>query len=394
MVSIPPSPRLGIDLRVLQQLRVGSSISRVELARQLSVAPSTVGTHVDHLVRVGLLRERKGESVSAGRPPTIVELNPEAGQFIGIDLDARQMYGASVDFSQRLLRDRTEMIAARETAEEVVERIGDVIEDVRDQSRELLGIGIAVPGTVDVSSGRVVHYRHIRGWQDFPLAEEVSSRFDVPVCIENNVRTMAHAEHCFGQAKALQHFVCLGIRSGIGAGIFIDGEIYRGIDGLAGEIGIWPSGCGKDNQTLEEIASLRAITERLSQAVRSGKAKNLKRTRNRVTMEGVIAAVQAGDPVVLKVLRESAQAIGRAITQVSLVVNPELVILCGPLAVLDDAFIAPVQEMVNDLIRPHRREVPSIVASKLGPLAGALGAATLAIEGWKPRDIRSESKNR
>ncbi len=368
-----------------------SGVSRVELSRQLSIAPSTIGTHVDHLVQTGFLRERRGETVAAGRPPTMVELNPEAGQFIGVDLDAREVYGVSVDFAQRLLRDRTETIGTRESADEVIDRIGRVIQDVRDQSRDLLGIGIAVPGTVDISTGRVLRYRYIRGWQDIALADEITSRFGVPVCIENNMRTMAFAERCFGQAKTTDDFVCLGIRSGIGAGVFINGEIHRGSSGMAGEVGVWPcdairfTGEAKDSDcTLEEFASLRAIMDRLADSVRSGSSTDLQLVRNRVSMEGLFAAIEIADPLVLHVLRQAAEVVGRAVAQMSLLLAPEKIIISGPLATATDAFMTPLREAIEQILNSHQSPIPTVLASELGTLAGALGAATLAIQTWKP----------
>ena len=380
-----------IDKQVLSHLRVGQGISRVELARQLSIAPSTVGMYVDRLVSTGFLCERRGKTVSAGRPPTIVELNPEAGQFVGIDLDAREIYGVSVDFAQRLLRDRTEMIAARESASGVIEQIGRVIEDVKSQSRDLLGIGIAVPGTVDISRGRVLHYRHIRGWRDLALADIISSYFNVPVRIENNVRTMAFAERSFGLAKRTNNFVCLCIRSGIGAGIFIDGEIYRGSSGLAGEIGVWP--CGKtvaarnamqQNATLEEVASLRAIFDQLTQAVKNGRTTSLKLLRNRVAVDGLFRAIEAGDQFVLKTLRDSAEVVGKAVAQMSLLVDPEQILISGPLAAAEESFVVPLREAVEHYLPRNHTGIPTVSGSQLGPLAGALGAASLAVQAWQP----------
>jgi len=387
----PPISRT-IDKQVLSHLRIGDEISRVELARQLSIAPSTVGSYVDRLISTGFLCERKGKSVSAGRPPTIVELNPEAGQFIGIDLDARHIYGVSVDFAQRLLRDRTEMISARESAHDVIKHICRVIEDVKSQSRDLLGIGIAVPGTVDISKGRVLHYRHIRGWRDIDLADKIASHFNVPVRIENNVRTMAFAERSFGQAKRTDSFVCLCIRSGIGAGIFVNGEIFRGFSGLAGEIGMWPCEntvtTGNDSHQdprLEEIASLRAILNYLAKTIKSGRSTSLKLVRNRVTVEALFEAIKAGDQLVLNTLRDAAKVVGKAVAQMSLLIDPEKIIVSGPMAAAVDSFVVPLRESVEHHLPRNHPLVPKISASQLGPLAGALGAAALAVEAWQPK---------
>ncbi|QGJ69945.1 Hypothetical protein PBC10988_16340 [Planctomycetales bacterium 10988] len=376
----------NIESSVVQQIRLLQGVSRVELARQLSIAPSTVGIHVDRLVDQGYLRNGERPESTAGRPPTLIELNPEAGQFIGIDLDSRQVYGASVDFAQRLLRDRTVSVKSNESAEGVLKIIEEVINDVKDRSRNLLGIGIAVPGTVDGAKGMALHYRYIRGWQNLPLAERLQDRFGVPVSLENNIRAMAMAERWFGQGKTVDDYLCLGIRSGIGSGMVLGGELFRGPHNFAGEIGAWPcrSACGTESKTLEEVASLRAMLRQLTKSVRAGNATSLTLRRNRVTIDAMLAAAEENDPLVKKVLREAAVAVGRAVAQMTLLIDPEMIIVAGPIANTNDAFLAPLRDTIEHLLPPMHAQMPKVVVSELGDLVGALGAAALAVHAWQP----------
>jgi N-acetylglucosamine repressor len=376
---------------LIQRVRLTDGVSRIELAREMGLAPSTIGQYVDRLIDNGVLREGKKCQCSAGRPPTILELNPHVGQFVGVDIEARQVSATAIDFSQESLYRCKEKIHASDSAETVIERINAIISDVAGRERQLLGIGVGVPGTVDNRRGVAVHYEFIRGWRDIPLANRLSRKFGVPVYLENNIRAMALAERWFGRARRVENFVCLGVRSGIGAGVVIDGKLHRGLGNMAGEIGGWP--CPSTNKeldhspadTLEHKASVRAILRQLTEESRNGAKTSLKVSANRmVTIEDVLRAAGSGDPLVAKVLRQAAEYIGRTICQINLLLNPEQIIIAGPLAELEDGFLKPIRNVVEGLTPQLHGLVPRIEASQIGEFGGALGAAALAVHNWTP----------
>jgi predicted NBD/HSP70 family sugar kinase len=373
-----------IDSSVVQLIRAQEAASRVELARTLDIAPSTVGIHADGLIARGVLRETQPASRSRGRPPTLLELNPHAGQFIGVDLDARAMFATSVDFAQQPLHHCSDLLRYDDSADAVVRRMKSLITDVTDRSRPLLGIGIAVPGTVDVDRGLGVHYEYIPSWRDVPLVEQFSNHFSVPVFLENNIRTIAIAEQCFGRCGQISDFICVGIRSGIGSGIVIDGELYRGPGGLAGEIGGWPCSAEGEATTLESVASVRSILEQLTRAVRNKKPTSLKLYRNRVTLDALLEAAHAGDPLTLNVLNRSAAAVGRVVAQMAVLLNPRMIVIAGPLAEAGDVYLLPLHETVERLLSTVHAEMPAIELSTLGERVGATGAAALALKSWNP----------
>ncbi len=384
--------QFDIVTSVMQRLRLLKSISRVELARQLSIAPSTVGIHVDRLVELGFLRQGNRQESGSGRPATLIELNPEAGQFIGIDLDSREVHGVSVDFAQRVLRDRTVSVRSNESASSVLERIESVIEDVRDQSRELLGIGIGVPGTVDIRRGIAIHYQFIRGWRNIPLVKRLEDRYLVPVHIENNIRAMAMAERWFGQGKEVENYVCLGVRSGIGSGLILNGELYRGLHHLAGEIGCWPCHISGVDQPmpLEHAASLSAILQKMTAGVRAGKSTRLSLFRGKVTVEKMLEAVSQGDEFCFDVLREAGELIGQVIAQMTLMLDPQKIIIAGPIAKTGDAFLLPLCSSLKHLLPAMHSKVPEVTYSQLGELVGALGAAAIAVHAWEPKECKEK----
>lgn len=384
MHSTPASPPTSqlIPTAVVHQLRLGKGVSRVDLARRLGIAPSTIGIHVDRLVARGYLRQSRATAGLTGRPPTALELNPQAGQFIGIDLDARQIMCSCVDLAQQPLGERTCKLRAGDSAENVVNRICELTDEVRDPARPLLGIGVAVPGSVDVDRGLALHYRYIRGWKEIPLSERLQQHCGVPVHLENNVRAMALAERWFGSGRDVDDFVCMGIRSGIGSGIFLNGQLYRGPQQLAGEIGSWPHAAS--GQTLEEAASLRAILRQLASAVGQGATSSIKVTRGTVTLPSLKRAIEQGDALTLDVIHRAATAIAAALVPITLLLNPSRIIVAGPLASLGGSFTQPLVAATQSQLPDFHATLPEIVMSQLGDFVGALGAAALAVNQWQP----------
>jgi N-acetylglucosamine repressor len=380
----------SLESTLIQHVRLHEGTSRIELARVMDLAPSTIGLYVDRLIEGGFLLEGQKSRRTAGRPPTLLELNPEAGQFVGVDFEARQLSATAVDFSQQTLDRRKQTIRATDTPDQVIEKIKSAVIDVAGgRRRPLLGIGVAVPGTVDPRRGVALHYKFIHDWRNVPLVKHLVREFHVPVYLENNIRAMALAERWFGQARGVENFVCLGIRSGIGAGVMVNGQLYRGRNNLAGEIGGWAclpeAGATNGPDTLEQLASTRAILQLLTGAALAGRKTSLAVRRGRVvTVDQMLQAARAGDSLVLEVLQRTARILGRTINQFTLLLNPEQVILAGPLADLGDVLLDPVRTVVERFTPALHAKAPRIVASQLGEYGGALGAAAMAVHQWKP----------
>lgn len=366
---------------LVRQLRIVRNISRIELSRRLDLAPSTVGQYVDRLIDGGFLREGRKAIQPAGRPPTVLELNPSAGHFVGIDFEGRQLWVVVVDFAQQPLGYRKTPIRTSDTAERVISKIENAVVASSKGHGPLLGIGVGVPGVVDTRRGLGLHYQFLRGWRDIPLRQRLADRFGVPVHLENNIRAMALAEELFGQGRGVDDFVCLGIRSGIAAGVVIDGRLHSGPRNLAGEIGGWPCERGA---TLEQLASLSALTGMLADAIRAGKPTALRLKRNRVPLEDVLRTARDGDRLVLEALRRAGEIVGKVIAQLNLLLNPSRIIIAGPLAEFEAEFIQPIRETLEPLAPPPHAMLPVVSGSELGEFAGALGGAALAVRRWAP----------
>jgi glucokinase len=387
-----------VEAELLRRLRAHDGLSRVDLARELQLAPSTAGIYVDRLLRERFIMETTHKAGrEQGRPPTLLVPNPDGGRFVGVDFEARSILATVVDFSQQMVKQARRAIREGDSVERILGRIAEIIHTVNDgDKRPLLGIGVGVPGRIDPVRGVALGYQFIPGWKDVPLAGRLAEEFGVPVHLENNIRSMAMAELWFGQGRGLRNFVCLGVRTGIGAGIVADGRLLRGEHGSAGEIGKWVASCGAGFQsasssrcrqdacttmdsanggksarcTLESVASLQVILAAANAVMKS-----------EVDLAALRAAAEAGNRKILHVLERAAEAHGWAIHQLQLLFDPQRLILVGPLADLGPVFL----DMLERSVRRHSLEKPpEIVNSKLGQFSGAFGAAALALHQWKP----------
>ncbi len=394
-----------LEGEMLRLVRARGGLSRVELARELRLAPSTAGVYVDRLIKDGILLESRPTSRAAGRPPTLLRPDPDAGRFIGVDLEARNLLATVVDFSQHPLRQVHKEIRPADSAKQIVRKIDQAVSElIAHDRRPILGIGLGVPGRIDPVAKVALHYPAIRGWHNVPLGSHLSSKFGAPVFLENNIRSMALAEMWFGAGRGVRHFVCVGVRSGIAAGAVVNGRLLHGAHHQAGEIGHWvcvahkkgagacrgggPTGAGHQRlpapfARLEEVASLPAMVSAAERAVADGRKTTLAALRRPLVIDDVLEAVRQGDAWAGALLRRVARAHGWAVYQLQELFDPEKIIFAGPLTGLGELYLARVRQSVCEWAGAD----PAIELenSTLGPYSGTIGAAALALHQWRPR---------
>jgi len=362
-----------LESAMIRLVRARGGISRAELARKLKLVPSTAGIYVDRLLAEGYLVETAVSVRGVGRPPVVVELNPRVGRFVGVDFDARQIFATAVDFAHQPLQEARRTIPARASVERVLEIIADAITEVAGTNEhELLGIGLGVPGPVDAARGISLRYAFLRDWHEVPIGPRVAEHFLVPVSVENNLRSIALAELWSGQGRGLRNFVCLGVRSGIGSGIIVEGQLLKGANNLAGEIGRWVcpesvnDSSGQDAQTIEDVASLTALLKELELP----------------TVADLLIALERRQRPVVAAVQRAARFHGWVVHQLATLFDPERLIVAGPL-VEQELYWAALQSAAADF--GGAELAAGLAPSMLGPYAGATGAAALAFQHWKPQ---------
>jgi predicted NBD/HSP70 family sugar kinase len=371
----------AVEAELLRKLRDQGPTSRVELARQMKLAPSTVGIYVRRLIADGFLTEGKLETRELGRPAVMLALNPAGGSFIGVDIEARNVYAVCVDFAQQTIKQvHRELRAAEATVDVVLERVEEAVDEVRVADRKLLGIGLGVPGSVDPGRGVAVRYEHIAGWNDVPVRDRLAARFDVPVHVENNIRSLAMAERWFGLGRGIENFLCVGIRSGIGVGMVVDGRLVRGATNAAGEAGRWPTGRHSPadraaaDDTLESHVAVSGLLRRFAAVNGTGEP----------TFADFAERIGRTDPQALQLLDDAVDRLGLYLAQANLLLNPERIILAGRLPELGDIVLQPLRTAVTALAPGYVERGPDLHVSSLGEFGGAVGAAALTVHEWQP----------
>jgi len=397
-----------LESNILKLVRNTNGISRVELARSLGLSPSTSGIYVERLIARGFLKETEKMAREAGRPPMQLCLNPGGGEFIGVDFEARSIMAAAVDFADTPLRNASTNISATDTPASIVKKIEGMIDKMLPpDGRRPLAIGIGVPGLVNAKEGIAVRYKYISNWANVPLAGRLSKKYRLPVFLENNMRSMALAELWFGQGLGLSDFVCVGARSGMGAGLVLGGQLYRGAFNDAGEFGRWryfalskrtaPWFATPDSMTelgieLQEVTSVRALLRAFQNAIAAGEKTILRNISTPLAMKDIQRALQQRDPLAILITEEVARCLGRGIAQLSLVVDPQKIILAGPLTMLGEALLSPMRERIKAILDLTETRMPEVVGSTMGEFSGALGAAALAVHQWKPESEMETKK--
>lgn len=392
----------SLEAELLRRVRARGGLSRAQLARELKLAPSTAGIYVDRLVHEGFLLETEAAGhETAGRPPTSLVPSSDGGRFIGVDFEARNLMATVVDFSQQPLRQVHKMLRPTDSAAQILAKIELAIDEMMAHDpRPVLGIGVGVPGAIDPVTNVAVHYNFIKGWSDVPLGARLSERFGVPVFLENNIRTMALAELWFGAGRGLRNFVCIGIRSGIAAGVVVNSHLLHGAQHRAGEIGHWvcpvPAELADDAPTrgedawrwqagarLEQVASISGVVAAAQRGLSRKQKSSLAGVKDELTIEHILAAADDGDAFALSLVRAAGRVHGWVAHQVNELFNPERIIFAGPLADFGNLFLAFVRETAHELGDASRD--PVIVNSALGQYNGAIGAAALALHQWTPK---------
>jgi glucokinase-like ROK family protein len=385
-VAMPARPDSVGQGRLLRLLRDEGSRSRAELAELAAMARSKLEAELTRLKQLGLVQEGGKAASRGGRRSTLVELSPFL-HFGGVDLGATSVRVAVTNAELQVKARAAEPVDLRRGPEPVLGRVTELIEKLaRDQGVQLAGIGVGVPGPVRFREGKPVSPPIMPGWNEYPVRDILARRFGCPVLVDNDVNVMAVGEHWGGVARSVDNYLFVKIGTGIGCGILIRGEVYRGIDGCAGDIGhinADPDGpvcaCGNSG-CLEATFGGAALARDALMAARSGTSEALAERLARkhvITAEDVGQCAAEGDPVAVGLIRDGGRRVGLVLAGLVSFFNPSMIVIGGGLARLGHLLLAEIRGVV------YRRSLPlatgnlPIVLSELGPSAGVVGAAVM-----------------
>ncbi|MBK8094881.1 MAG: ROK family protein [Verrucomicrobiaceae bacterium] len=366
-----PEDHRHLLAQAVLHVRSQRATSRRTLADVIRLSPTTAGQYADQLIASGHLHENGLEKAPMGRPKRSLTTNADAGWFAGIEFNAERIQGVRVDFSGVKTEARSTTLPESVTPKAVITEINKMISALaKGTPCPLLGIGVGVPGIVDPVSGTARDYAFIEGWKDVPLAQTLHAKHEVPVTLDNNLRTIALAERWFGGASDLADFVILGPRSGFGIAIVIGGRVVTGTEHAAGEIGRWPLADGGE---LHDSLSSPAVWRRLT-----GKTKRASQPADLHTAFASLAGQR--DEARAAIIADYS----RVLASLHLLLDTHSYFLHGPLTALGDAFCADIATGMANAVPALKGKPLRLIASRLGDDAGALGAASLAMETWVP----------
>ena len=380
-----PRPLTNAVLRLIWEER---RISRADIARMAGLSRSTVSEIVNEILPLGLVEE-VGEGPSrGGRPPIVLEFQDDACVILGIEMGGSHVTVALTDLRGKVLASETREHPVRSdppgTRGLIAELCRSNLENPVANGRQLVGIGVAVPCPVDPSYPDRLSTVVLPAWEERLGLDNLGTQYGVPLMVDNDANLGALAEHWWGSSRGVDNLAYIKVATGIGSGHVIDGEIYRGATGVAGEIGhmaIDPHGgqcmCGLKG-CLVTLAGGRALEARAAELVADYPQSEL--ARNGITVQDIENAALAGDPLALQVIHEAAKHLGTAIASLLNLMNPAVVVLGGDFARLGELVLDPLRERVRSRTLVSSVAAAEILASELGPLSVVVGAATLVLK--------------
>jgi len=375
--------------RMLSALMDHGALHRAELARICGLSRTTVSTIVADLITGGVVIEVVGDQVARagidasevdGRARGFLQANPGAGAAAGLDFTLERVWCHLTDLSGATLASDG-VTAARDTPWQERLTAGlTLLDDLLTQTDldrdDLVGVAIGVPGPIDLRTGVVGPSLPGQAWAGVNVAVEFGRQLAVPVLVENNTRLEAVAEFTWGAGRGVDDVLYLGLSTGIGSGLLVDGNLHHGgARGGGGEIGhlsadssgaVCP--CG-NRGCLVQYASLPAVLTALAPVLGEGAG-----------LDDLLAAAAEGQPDTVRVLREAGELTGRVLANICNLLNPARIIVGGELARVGDLVLDPIRATLRRTAMGLTRDVEVVAAElDLGARAGASGAAALVL---------------
>lgn len=370
---------------VLDILREGTPVSRVELARRTRLSKPTVSSIVEDLLAAGVVREMGIDPSThrTGRPPSLLVYDERSVGFAGIQFGATTTHVAVADGLGSIIVE-VQVPAVHGDFERSVRDAGRALRTAITRSgmrrEQIRAAGVAVAGMVEASTGRCIMAPNL-SWRDVPVGQRMEAELRMPVIVASSTHAAALAELRLGGVADKRGLLWMYAGTGIGCGVVIDGEVFAGTSGLAGEIGHAPvveeggvrCRCGKRG-CLETVAGAGAIVRSAVAALRAGRPTSLR--RRGLAADVVLRHAADGDGVALAAVRTAGEHFGRGIAGLVNTLNPDVVVIGGPLAA-SVAYVDAARDAAQQQTLPAQR-VP-MVTTRLGGQGPLLGVVQLAM---------------
>lgn len=380
-----PKPKANRDLirainqsLILNVIKSRGPIGRADVARETGLSPATVTGITANLLEEDLILEENIGDSSGGRPPILLAINPRGGYVVGLKLMETRVTGALTDLEASVVKNGEIGISSKEPDEVIAaicQLVSSLIEEEKIPIDKLFGVGIGLAGIIQHQEG-IVQYSPYFGWENLNLVERINACLHVPVFIDNDVNTLTIAENLFGSGQGEKDFLTITIGRGIGLGMMINGSIYRGSTGGAGEWGhiiLDPAGplcsCGKRG-CFEAYVSEPALVRKGNSVLGDQIA----------DLDDLIRLASQGNQDAKNIFKLAGQRIGIQIANLINILSPGLIVVGGEGARTGDHLFDPMREAICQNVMQPLAETYKIRIDPWGDDAWARGAACLVLD--------------
>jgi N-acetylglucosamine repressor len=375
---------------ILNVIKSQVEVSRASIAQKTGLSPATVTGITSRLIDEGLIFEKTTGDSSGGRPPILLALNPRGGFVVGIKLMEGLAVGALTDLNASILAKDSIELADKEldqSIETLVKLIRRLYRNAGIPKKKLMGVGVGLAGVVDFSHG-ILRQNPFLGWNNVPLRDLLQTRLRVPVYIDNDVNTLTLGEKWLGTGQPEDNFIVITVGRGIGMGIVINGQIYRGKGGGAGEFGhmvIDPEGplcdCGKCG-CLESLISDHALINTAQREI----------DPDILHLEELIDHAGKGLSTAISIFERAGSLMGQQIANLVNILDPKLIIISGEGIRMGDFFFSPMRAAFHKYVMPGLAQDTEIRVNSWGDDIWALGAASLVLAEIFTSPIQKEER--
>ena len=377
---------------VLDAVRVSGATTRPEIAQLTGLGRNVVADRASQLIAVGLLVEGALGRSTGGRAPRELRFNAAAGVILVAELGATGIEVAVADLAGRISMARSEAADVTRGPAHVLGRVAELFDELvaaLPRDADVWGVGVGLPGPVEFHTGTPVSPPIMPGWDGFDVRSFFTSRYDAPTWVDNDVNVMALGELRGGLATGHRDVVFIKVGTGIGAGLVSRGELHRGAQGCAGDIGHVAVGqstaqcrCGQLG-CLEALAGGYALGRDGLELARSGESPALATALaggREITAQAVVEAALRGDPASRGLVTTSARLLGETLARIVSFFNPSLVLIGGGVTAAGDLYLQQVRLAVLDRSLPLATRSLEILQSPLSDRAGLRGAAFMVVD--------------
>lgn len=362
---------------VLNAIKTYGPIGRADIARRTGLSPATVTSISAKLISQNLVLEKSAGDSSGGRPPILLVINPKGGYVVGIKLTEINAVCALTDLEATVIA-KSSVILSGHNPDQVVDDLAKMVTSfIREQKiskKQLLGVGVGVAGIVDAEEG-ILRQSPIYGWENVPLRQMLQSKLNVPIYIENDVNTLTLTERWFGPGQGVDNFLTVTVGRGVGLGIVVNGQFYRGQNGGAGELGhtaIDPNGplcaCGKQGCLEAYVGDpglVRAAQESVSKSIQS--------------IDELLQLAQNGNSAAIKIFNQAGHILGIGVANLINLFDPKKIIISGEGTREGDFLFIPMKESIQQNTMPGLFDPKVVEIIPWGDDAWARGAAGLVL---------------